>query len=91
VDTGSPPSRGKEAIVAEVSGELIGIGTVAEQLGVSRSAVRKWERLGVIPTAARVVGSDQRVYRVVDLDLIRERVEAMRAAGRRQGGAGRAA
>jgi len=69
--------------MAEASGELIGIGGVAEQLGVSRSAVRKWERLGVIPTAARVAGSDQRVYRVVDLDLIRQRVAEKRAAGRR--------
>ena len=77
--------------MAEVSSELMGIGGVAAEMGVSRSAVRKWERLGVIPPAARVVGSEQRVYRVIDLDLIRERVEAMRAAGRRQGGAGRAA
>ena len=73
------------------SDEVVGIGRVAAEIGVSRSAVRKWERLGVIPPAARVGGSDQRVYRLVDIGMIRERVEAMRAAGRRQGGAGRAA
>jgi len=77
--------------MAEAAGELIGIGNVAAEMGVSRSAVRKWERLGVIPPASRVLGTEQRVFRLADLDVIRERVEAMRAAGRRQGGAGRAA
>ena len=77
--------------MAESAGEFVGIGIVAEELGVSCSAVRKWEEQGVIPPAARLGGSDRRVYRVVDLDLIRERVEAMRAAGRRPSDPGRAA
>ena len=77
--------------MAESAGDFVGIGVVAEALGVSCSAVRKWEEQGIIPAAARLRGSDRRVFHANDIDLIRERVAAMRAAGRRQGGAGRAA
>lgn len=77
--------------MAEPTNEYIGIGRLAEELGVSRSAVRRWEAVGWIRPAPRLGGSDRRVFRVDDLDAIRERVKQRRAAGRRQGDPERAA
>ena len=63
--------------------QFVGIGVVADELGVCPSTLRKWERQGRIPTAARIAGQDRRIYRPEDLALIRERMVEMRAAGRR--------
>ncbi len=71
--------------------QFVGIGVVADELGVSPSAVRKWERLGVIPSAPRLIGSDRRMYRLDDVPMIRQRVREMRAAGRRPSDPERAA
>ncbi len=71
--------------------EFLSIGGVADRMGVSRSAVRRWEEIGIIPPAARLTGSDRRVYRVVDLETIQTKVAEMRAAGRRRGDPERAA
>jgi DNA-binding transcriptional MerR regulator len=68
--------------------QFVGIGVVADQLGVSASSLRKWERQGRIPTASRIAGQDRRIYRLDDLAVIRQRMSEMRAAGR-QPGAGR--
>ncbi len=65
--------------------QFIGIGVVADTLGVSTSALRQWERQGRIPAAARVAGQDRRIYRLDDLAVIRQRMTEMRAAGRRRG------
>jgi len=77
--------------MAEPTSQYIGIGKVAEELGVSRSAIRRWEERGVIEPAARLAGSDRRVYRLHDLQDIRAKVAAKRAAGRQRGGPERAA
>ncbi|MDP9472193.1 MAG: MerR family DNA-binding transcriptional regulator [Chloroflexota bacterium] len=69
----------------EQANEFIGIGPLAEQLGVSRSAVRQWEAKGWIEPAPRLVGSDRRVYLVNDLERIRQRVSEKRSAVRQQG------
>jgi len=63
--------------------QFVGIGVVADELGVCPSTVRKWERLGRIPAAARIGGQDRRIYRPDDLALIRERMIEMQAAARR--------
>lgn len=76
--------------MAEPTSQYLGIGRVAEELGVSRSAIRRWEERGVIEPAARLAGSDRRVFRPDDIEAIRERVASARAA-RRQGGPERAA
>ena len=68
--------------MVETASKFIGIGPLAEQLGVSRSAVRKWETKGWIEPAPRLAGSDRRVYRVDDLEVIRQQVSERRAAGR---------
>jgi DNA-binding transcriptional MerR regulator len=60
--------------------EFLGIGSLAEALGVSRSAVRRWEQIGWIDPPARVDGAGRRVYRVDDLAAIRQRVDARRVA-----------
>ncbi len=65
--------------------QFLSIGGVAEALGVSRSGLRKLERLGVIPPAARLIGSDRRLYRLDDLEVIRATVNE-RAAKRQRGG-----
>ncbi len=70
--------------MADSETKFIGIGPLAEQLGVGRSTIRLWERKGWIEPAPRLAGSDRRVYRADDLALIRERVEERRAGARRQ-------
>ncbi len=64
---------------------VLTIGGVAREMGVTPGAVRHWERVGLIPEAIRLEPGSRRVYRVDDLALIRERVEAKRAAGRQSG------
>jgi len=51
-------------------GRLVSIGTVAERLGVSASAIRGWEARGLIPRAIRIEGLDRRVYSTDDLEAI---------------------
>ncbi len=72
--------------MVETASKFIGIGPLAEQLGVSRSAVRQWEAKGWIDPAPRLAGSDRRVYRIDDLDAIRQQVSEKRAARQRQDG-----
>lgn len=40
--------------------EFVSMGTVASDLGVSSTTVKKYERLGVIPAGRRVSGSEAR-------------------------------
>jgi len=54
---------------------LISTGGVAQRLGVPESTLKWWERRGEIPAAARVEGSDRRVWRESDLALIAKRIE----------------
>lgn len=61
---------------------FVGIGYLADALGVSPSTVRLWERRGDIPPADRITGSDRRIYRVVDVEMLRE--QAARRRDRRQ-------
>jgi DNA-binding transcriptional MerR regulator len=63
--------------------QFVSIGGLAARLGVSTSAIRKWECQGIIPAAARLEGSDRRVYSLADLEAIRERVEARRRQAQR--------
>ena len=58
---------------------LVSIGSAAEQLKVSQSVLRKWERLGLIDAPARVGGDNRRCY-------TEGQIEALRtfADGRRQ-------
>ncbi len=63
--------------------ELIGIGVLANQLGVAPSTVRLWERQGLVPAALRIAGQGRRVYRSTDVDAIR-RVLEERGNGRRR-------
>ena len=70
---------------------FVGVGGVADALGVSSETVRNWERAGVIPTGARTEPGSRRVWPVGDLVEIRARVNERRAAGRQQGAPGRAA
>jgi predicted site-specific integrase-resolvase len=81
----------QEELVSEPTGDYLGIGLVAKELGVSRSAVRRWEERGWIEPAPRLAGSARRVFRVVDLETIRQRVSERRAAARQRGGPERAA
>jgi len=62
---------------------LVSIGTVADRLGVSASAIRGWEARGLIPRAIRVEGLDRRVYSADDLEAI-GRVARTRPIPRRE-------
>ena len=70
----------------ELLSPVISIGGVAEAMGVTPNAVRKWEATGVIPPALRIEPGSRRVYLSSDLEAIRQRVEAKRAATRQRGG-----
>ncbi len=62
----------------------LGIGALSQELGVSPSGVRRWERIGLIPPAERIAGSGRRLYRLSDLQEIRQRV-AERSTDRQHG------
>ncbi len=77
--------RAEEAIpgvvpMSEPVPEYYGISDVAERLGVSPSGVRRWERIGWIRPAVRIASSGRRLYRPDDIEEIRLRVQAERAA-----------
>ncbi len=67
------------------AGEYVGVGGLAQVLGVSPSSVRKWEAAGVIPMAGRMEPRSQRVWAASDLETIRERVAAKRSTRRQHG------
>ena len=62
--------------------QFIGIGPLAEALGVSPSLIRKMEAEGTLPPSARLGGSDRRVYLREDVAGIEERVRLHRRARR---------
>ncbi len=70
---------------------FVGVGGIANALGVSSQTVRNLERAGVIPPAGRTEPGSRRIWPAGDLVEIRARVNERRAAGRQQGGPGRAA
>ncbi len=69
--------------MSEPATEYLGIGDVAERLGVSPSGVRRWERIGWIRPAVRIASSGRRLYRPDDIEEIRTRVNAERAVRQR--------
>lgn len=54
---------------------LISTGELARRVGISVSMVRKLEKIGAIPPADRLLGSDRRVYRGDDVTVVREAIE----------------
>lgn len=64
---------------------FVGVGSLAAMLGVSATTIREWEAAGVVPMAGRIEPRSQRVWPTSDLESIRERVAAKRAAGRQHG------
>ncbi len=71
--------------MSEPTSPVVTIGGVARVMGVTPGAVRRWQRVGLIPEAIRVEPGSRHVYHADDLVVIRERVETKRAAGRQQG------
>ncbi len=63
-------------------GELLSIGGVAAAVQRSPALLRQLERDGVLPAAARLIGSERRVYRAEDLPAIRRVLADRRAPGR---------
>lgn len=64
----------------EANDELLGPGELGSRIGYSVSGVKKLERLGVIPPASRMVGSNRRVWKGSDLPVIQERIKERRAS-----------
>ncbi len=64
--------------MAEAPDDLIGSTSLAARLGVSPSTIKLWERVGVLDPARRVEGSNRRVYRLDDVEVIREQVQRRR-------------
>lgn len=61
--------------------ELMTIGGVARELGVSDSAVRYWERQGLIPAPTRDSYSGRRLYSRESVEQLRQWLADRRAAG----------
>ena len=62
----------------EPAPRFLSVGGAAAALGVSPSTLRVWERRGVTPPAARLGGSNRRVYDVADLEALRTVAEDRR-------------
>ena len=58
--------------------EFLEVGELARRLGVSVSAVQKWEKLGQIPAAQRTAGG-RRIYTPTDVETIRVARQARRS------------
>ncbi len=58
----------------------LSVGGVADRLGVSPSAVRKYERQGIIPPAERLEGNDRRIWPAGDVGVMQARIAERRAA-----------
>ncbi len=71
--------------------DFLGVGALADELGLSCSRVRQLEEAGVIPASRRLIPGFRHIWPAGDLDLIRERLDEKRAAGRQRGGPVRAA
>ena len=63
----------------DATDELLGPGELASRVGYSVSGVKKLERLGVIPAAVRLAGSNRRVWKGADVAVIQERIKQRRA------------
>ncbi len=64
--------------MADGPDDYIGSTSLAARLGVSPSLIRYWERIGVIEPARRIEGSNRRVYRIEDVEALREQVQRRR-------------
>ncbi len=89
--SGRGPTREKEAPVTVTidnpTRRFVSIGRVAELVGLSPSRLRELEAAGVLPKAARLEGTDRRLYAVPeDLEAIRAAL-ADRATGQQARGA----
>jgi len=67
--------------MSEHTEQLFGTGEIATRFGLSISTAKRFDRLGVFPTARRVAG--RRAWSADQLDVIEERLKA-RGNGRRQ-------
>jgi DNA-binding transcriptional MerR regulator len=56
------------------------MGEVGRQLGVTSTAVRMYERAGIIPAGRRVIGSQARIWPLEELDVMQARIAERRAA-----------
>ena len=59
---------------------FVSIGGVASRLGVTTTAVRKFEERGIIPQGQRLEGSRSRIWPAGDVDLMQIRIAERRAA-----------
>ncbi|MDQ2636810.1 MAG: MerR family DNA-binding transcriptional regulator [Actinomycetota bacterium] len=62
--------------------ELLTTGEVARRLGVSATAVKRWEAAGLLPLAARTVPGNRRVWRASAVEAVRGRIEHRRGLGK---------
>lgn len=61
---------------------LIEVGGVARRLGCSTSTIRNLERRGDLPLGARLESTNYRVWKLADIEAVRERRDArLRTSG----------
>jgi len=60
--------------------EFVSIGGVASWLGVTTTAVRKFEQRGILPQGHRLEGSRARIWPVGDIEMAEIRIAEQREA-----------
>lgn len=63
--------------------EFLGIGAVADRLGLSRTRIRQLEVAGHIPVSRRLIPGDRRIWQADEVEAMRRTIKA-----RRRGAAG---
>ncbi len=65
--------------------EFLGIGAVANRLGLSRTRIRQLEVAGEIPASRRLIPGDRRIWRADEVEAMRQTIEAQRRHRRGEG------
>ncbi len=63
---------------------FVGIGGLADRLGLSRTRIRQLEDAGAIPAGARLTPGRRRVWRADEVEAIWEAVEERRRSARKE-------
>lgn len=60
--------------------EFLGIGAVADRLGLSRTRIRQLEVAGAIPASRRLIPGDRRIWEAGEVEAMRRTIKGRRDA-----------
>lgn len=58
--------------------EFLGIGAVADRLGLSRTRIRQLEGAGAIPASRRLMPGDRRIWEAAEVEAMRRTIKERR-------------